>query len=435
MKECYYAVLDVDRKAPEDVIKKAYRQLALKHHPDKHVAENREEATARFQLIVEAYEVLSNSQERAWYDSHREQILRGGDSEEAAGGLRTKKDIYQYFSSSCYDNRYDDRDGGFYKVYSELFEEISRMEQDDYSLDSSSSDSDTHAGQVYPSFGDSKCEWDDMLRFYSVWGNFATNRYFGSFDKWDIRDGENRQVRRAMDAENKKARAAARKEFSSEIRNLVAFVKRRDKRMAAYLAHQAQVEREAKEAKERQTQEKEEARQRARIIAREEEMKRWEEIEAARVAAGEMSESSASDDEVKEYVCFACRKNFKSEKAFSNHEQSKKHKQEVARLREELLLSGDELETEIQPEVEESRGRSKKSKKKKPPTPSPEVVVPEPEEPESSAEKKERKPRRRRKEKSDPNLFSCQVCSEQFASKSALFRHLHAAGHHAVKLG
>ncbi len=439
MKECYYNILGVDKKAADDVIKKAYRQLALKHHPDKHAEEKRDEATVRFQLIVEAYEVLSNSQERAWYDSHREQILRGGDSDESGGGaFRTKKDIFQYFSSSCYGNRHDDREGGFYKVYADFFEEISRLERDDSfdACSSSSSDSDDNAhDQVYPSFGDSRTEWDDVLRFYSIWGNFATCRYFGSFDKWDIREGENRQVRRAMEAENKKSRAAARKEFSLEIRNLVAFVKRRDKRMIEYLARQSLLEREAKELKERQTKEKEEARQRARVTAREEEMKRWEEVEAARIAAGELdsSSSSNSEDPKEEFVCIACRKSFKSEKAFVNHEQSKKHKQEILRLREELMLSSDD-----EPVVEHhipSPAVTKKSKKKKPTLstslPSPEVVTSEPT---TLTVSKERKPRRRRKEKPDPNTFgACQVCGEKFGSKTALFKHLDAAGHHAPK--
>lgn len=40
--------------------------------------DNVEEATAEFRLVQQAYEVLSDPQERAWYDKHREAILRGG---------------------------------------------------------------------------------------------------------------------------------------------------------------------------------------------------------------------------------------------------------------------------------------------------------------------------------------------------------------------
>jgi DnaJ family protein A protein 5 len=56
-------------------IKKTYKKLALKWHPDKNVG-NEEEATARFKAITAAFAVLSDPQERQWYDDHRESILR-----------------------------------------------------------------------------------------------------------------------------------------------------------------------------------------------------------------------------------------------------------------------------------------------------------------------------------------------------------------------
>ena len=45
--------------------------MALKHHPDKNVGADPDEAKALFQDLQQAYEVLSDPQERAWYDSHR----------------------------------------------------------------------------------------------------------------------------------------------------------------------------------------------------------------------------------------------------------------------------------------------------------------------------------------------------------------------------
>jgi len=48
----------------------------LKYHPDKN-RENVEEAKEEFQLIQQSYEVLSDPQERAWYDKHRDALLRG----------------------------------------------------------------------------------------------------------------------------------------------------------------------------------------------------------------------------------------------------------------------------------------------------------------------------------------------------------------------
>jgi len=62
----YYEVLGVPRTAPEGEIKRAYRQLARKYHPD--VASDKVEAENRFKEINEAYEVLSDPQKRANYD-------------------------------------------------------------------------------------------------------------------------------------------------------------------------------------------------------------------------------------------------------------------------------------------------------------------------------------------------------------------------------
>ena len=77
MPRCYYEVLEVERDASDDQIKKAYRKLALKWHPDKN--DNSEESTRIFKEIQQAYEVLIDRQKRAEYDEHREQI-RGDNS-------------------------------------------------------------------------------------------------------------------------------------------------------------------------------------------------------------------------------------------------------------------------------------------------------------------------------------------------------------------
>jgi DnaJ family protein A protein 5 len=65
MKQCYYQVLGVEQSASQDELKKAYRKLALLHHPDKN-PDNLEEANAKFTALQEAYEVLSDPQEREW---------------------------------------------------------------------------------------------------------------------------------------------------------------------------------------------------------------------------------------------------------------------------------------------------------------------------------------------------------------------------------
>ena len=66
-KKDYYEVLGVEKTATDDELKKAYRRLAKKYHPDAN-PDNKEEAEAKFKEVNEAYEVLSNPQKRKMYD-------------------------------------------------------------------------------------------------------------------------------------------------------------------------------------------------------------------------------------------------------------------------------------------------------------------------------------------------------------------------------
>ncbi|XP_068636667.1 uncharacterized protein [Aristolochia californica] len=72
----YYKILQVDRNARDDDLKKAYRKLAMKWHPDKN-PNNKKEAEAKFKQISEAYDVLSDPQKRAVYDQYGEEGLKG----------------------------------------------------------------------------------------------------------------------------------------------------------------------------------------------------------------------------------------------------------------------------------------------------------------------------------------------------------------------
>ncbi|CAD8178403.1 unnamed protein product [Paramecium octaurelia] len=68
----YYKVLELPRSATEADIKKAYRKLALKWHPDKN-PDNKEVATKKFKEIAEAYEVLSKPEKKSHYDKYGHQ--------------------------------------------------------------------------------------------------------------------------------------------------------------------------------------------------------------------------------------------------------------------------------------------------------------------------------------------------------------------------
>ncbi|WGS87087.1 molecular chaperone DnaJ [Methylomonas sp. UP202] len=66
-KEDFYKLLEVDRNASEAEIKKSYRKMAMKYHPDRN-KDNPEDAEKKFKQIKEAYEILSDSKKRAAYD-------------------------------------------------------------------------------------------------------------------------------------------------------------------------------------------------------------------------------------------------------------------------------------------------------------------------------------------------------------------------------
>ncbi len=92
-KKDYYEVLGVSRDAGDDAIKKAYRRLAVKFHPDKNPGDK--EAEEKFKEAAEAYEVLSDSERRARYD-------RFGFNDPGTGGFSGSSpfDIFEQFFGS-----------------------------------------------------------------------------------------------------------------------------------------------------------------------------------------------------------------------------------------------------------------------------------------------------------------------------------------------
>lgn len=75
-KRDYYEVLGIRKNAANDEIKKSYRRLAMKHHPDRNTEDS--EAESKFKEAKEAYEVLSDSDKRAAYDQFGHDGVRGG---------------------------------------------------------------------------------------------------------------------------------------------------------------------------------------------------------------------------------------------------------------------------------------------------------------------------------------------------------------------
>lgn len=103
VKSDYYQILGVRRDASEEEIKRAYRRLALQHHPDRNPGNK--EAESKFKEINEAYEVLSDSQKRADYD--RSTAQRKKSSPRNPGSPFTDRvedffDVFDNFFTSSY---------------------------------------------------------------------------------------------------------------------------------------------------------------------------------------------------------------------------------------------------------------------------------------------------------------------------------------------
>src|SRR6478736_2799452 len=94
-KRDYYEILGIAKNASEEEIKKAYRKLAIKYHPDKNPDDK--SAEDKFKEAAEAYEVLSNAEKRQRYDQfgHRAGASNGGGG--YGGANMNMEDIFSQF--------------------------------------------------------------------------------------------------------------------------------------------------------------------------------------------------------------------------------------------------------------------------------------------------------------------------------------------------
>ncbi|PGG97835.1 hypothetical protein AJ79_09071 [Helicocarpus griseus UAMH5409] len=323
----YYELLGVDRTATEEELKKAYKRKALEHHPDRNY-NNVEASTAIFAQIQAAYEVLSDPQERAWYDSHRDAILTGDDS---SGGtqyshnmkMTAAEDITKLIMKFNPRMEFSDAPSGFFGGLRETFEQLAREEELTCQWDGLEPVN-------YPSFGHRDDDYETIRPFYSVWSGFATKKTFSWKDVYRYSEAPDRRVRRLMEKENKRLRDEAIREFNDSVRSLVAFVKKRDPRYKATVQNEAERQKSLRDAAAAQA-----ARSRAANEAKIQghQVPEWARSEEAEE---EMFSDSESEDEQDFFECVVCRKNFKSEKQFDAHERSKRHIKAVKQLKWEM---------------------------------------------------------------------------------------------------
>ena len=291
-----------------------------------------------------AYEILSDPQERAWYDSHRDQILRGGD--EASGEhyqhnvrITTADDLMRIFTLFHGKVDFSDSATGFYGVLRETFDTLAREEElacEWEGLDP----------VVYPSFGHAADNYEDVVRpFYAAWNGFATKKTFSWEDIYRLSDAPDRRLRRMMEKENKRFRETGIRDFNDAVRSLVAFVKKRDPRFKSNFKSEAERQKILKDAAKAQA-----ARQRVANQAKQastEAVPQW--MKSKEVQDDEISDD-AKEKVTEQFECVICNKSFKSEKQYEAHEKSRKHVRAVQHLKrrmqqEDKSLRLDELET------------------------------------------------------------------------------------------
>ncbi|KAF3047603.1 hypothetical protein E8E12_010761 [Didymella heteroderae] len=330
IKTSYYELLSVERTATQDELKKAYRRKALELHPDRNYGDV-ERTTALFADVQHAYQVLSDEQERAWYDAHEADILRGGTGEgkgedQYQGNMKvtTPEEITRMMGRFRSNVQYTDAPSGFFGFVRETFEQLAKEEE--YAADYEDIDIPN-----YPSFGHKDDDYEGVVRdFYAAWDGFATAKSFAWLDVYRLSDAPDRYTRRLAEKENKKYRDDGRREFNDAVRTLVAFVRKRDPR---YTPDTRSAEDKAKAQREQRKAQA--ARARAELNAKLEreaqELPSW----ATERPASELEESEEEIEE-EHFECVACNKTFKSERQYEAHEKSKKHQKALKDLKKKM---------------------------------------------------------------------------------------------------
>ena len=282
---CYYDVLGLAHDATTVQIKKSYHALALKWHPDKNA--DSASATEMFKQVQEAWEVLSDPQERAYYDNNRDELLASDDEDEEqeCNEVEAELDLYKWSCREAFVD-FSSEEDGFFAVYTTVFRELDEQEQ-----------TARHGDARRPGFGGAGSVIDDVTAFYAYWLNFSTcrsDRAFAKHDKWDLSDAPSPLMRRLMQQKNKAIRDKARKMFNDKVRRLTKWVRSQDPRPCGHV----------------------------------------DVVDAGEAAA--QDGASSADDKGGTFRCAACNKWYKNASQLSNHEKSAKHKQMVAKLRKQL---------------------------------------------------------------------------------------------------
>lgn len=353
-KTCYYELLGVEHTAEDLEIRRVYKKKALELHPDRNFNDE-ENATKKFAEVQTAYEVLSDPQERAWYDSHRDAILRGDDDAAEASPefynvrITTTEEIMALIGRFNSNVPFNDSPTGFFGVLDATFGQLATEE-------AAACEWAGFEPVEYPPFGNASDDHDSTAKpFYAAWSTFSTKKSFSWKDKWRLADAPDRAVRRLMEKENKKLREDAMRDFNDAVRSLVAFVKKRDPRYVTNTQSEAERQKTLRDLAAAQAARSRAANQAKLKNAADGFVAEWAQSrdDGEGYYVDDEFATSAEDEEseVECFECVVCSKVFKSEKQFEAHEKSKKHIKAVQQLKRQMRKEGRDLDLEV--EVEE----------------------------------------------------------------------------------
>ncbi|SSD60755.1 related to J protein JJJ1 [Saccharomycodes ludwigii] len=259
----------IEISATDTDLKKAYRKKALQYHPDKN-PDNIEEATEIFSQIKTAYEVLSDPQERAWYDTHKNEILNDDYDDQGytdnnvdpcdprITGEITTEDLLKYFNNGLYNNGTNN----MYELVGSLFIKIANdeiyfgrkyglknydkyrddyvyeeLKNNDYSFISNKYCQSTYVktptnNLKYQIFGDQSTDYNFLKKyFYKNWSSFNTVKDFSWKDQYMYSRTYDRKTKREIKKRNDKLRLEAKSEYNKTVKNFVKYVKKMDIRL------------------------------------------------------------------------------------------------------------------------------------------------------------------------------------------------------------
>lgn len=240
----HYKVLGLHQyryKAKDEDIKRAHRQMVLRHHPDKRrgAGEEVRDGDDYFTNITKAYEMLGDPIKRRAYDS-----------------------VDPEFDDKVPGDKLNNKD--FFEMFGQVFERNAR-----WSL-----------RKHVPQLGLLEDDKEKVDAFYDFWYNFDSWREFSYLDEEDKEKGEDRDERRWIEKQNKAERAVRRKEENARIRKLVDNAYKLDPRVVRFRDEEREKKAAVKRARQEAARLRSEQEQQERVRAVEEERLRKEKEEA-----------------------------------------------------------------------------------------------------------------------------------------------------------